>query len=199
MIDVDTVRPPRWADLLLRASLSVRDVECVSGDFLEEYAARAYAARGLWRADLWFVGHAVAIAARNVALSAAMLALMCLTRTAIDWRLPTADLHARSVVTTVACATILLLVGVRAGVRCDSVSSSAIAGILTAIVAAPLQIAGALLLLATWHDPATLAAVHDSGGLQETLTLPVMMVVPGVVLGLGGGTIGRGIRMLRAR
>ncbi len=199
MTDDGLARPPRWADLLLRSSLSARDVECVSGDFFEEYNARAHTEPDLWRADLWFVRQAVAIAARNVVRCAAVLALMCLTRTAMDWRLPTADFHTRSIVTTMVSATILLLVGLRAGVRCDSVTSSASAGILTAIVAAPLQIAGALLLLATWHDPATLAAIRGSGGLAETLIIPIVMIVPGVVLGLVGGTIACAIQVVRGR
>ena len=51
------VFPQRWADLLLRASLPAHDVECVSGDILEEYRYRAADGSPKWRADVWFIRH----------------------------------------------------------------------------------------------------------------------------------------------
>jgi hypothetical protein len=50
------------------------------------------------------------------------------------------------------------------------------------VVAAVVGIAGHVLLLAIWHDPETLSAIRDSGGLDEAFTLPVMLIVPGTVI-----------------
>src|SRR5262245_3891039 len=49
------VRPPRWADALLRTCLSPQEAETASGDLLEAYRDSIYPARGRWRADVWYV------------------------------------------------------------------------------------------------------------------------------------------------
>jgi hypothetical protein len=43
---MNTTRPPRWAEALLRAILPPRDEETVSGDLLEECRERALPERG---------------------------------------------------------------------------------------------------------------------------------------------------------
>lgn len=66
------------------------------------------------------------------------------------------------------------------------------------VIAAPLEIAGTLVLLARWHDPGTLVAIRGSSGLQEVLTLPLLMLVPGVVIGMVGGMLGAAARKIRS-
>jgi hypothetical protein len=66
-----------------------------------------------------------------------------------------------------------------------------IAGVGTASIGAAVSIAGTAALLAIWHDPQTMAAIVGSGGLGEVFTLPLMMVLPGLVLGVVGGIAGR--------
>ena len=44
-----------------------------------------------------------------------------------------------------------------------------------------------------------MAAIRASGGLGEVFELPVMMVVPGAVLGTIGGVVGATIKRLRSR
>lgn len=53
------VRPPLWADALLRTCLSPPEAETESGDLLEAYRDSIYPARGRWRADLWYVRQVV--------------------------------------------------------------------------------------------------------------------------------------------
>jgi hypothetical protein len=36
-------------------------------------------------------------------------------------------------------------------------------------------------LLAFWHDPATMLAIHKSGGLDEVFLLPFLLMLPGSV------------------
>jgi len=51
----NSVRPPRWAEMLLRFVLPSDTAETVSGDLLEAYRDSVYPRLGRWRADLWFV------------------------------------------------------------------------------------------------------------------------------------------------
>jgi len=58
---------------------------------------------------------------------------------------------------------------------------------------------GALGLLAVWHDPATLQAIEGSGGLGEVLLLPVLLIVPGLLLGTIGGIAGAVVHRVARR
>ena len=51
----NSVRPPRWAEMLLRFLLPPGTAETESGDLLEAYRDSVYPRLGSWRADLWFV------------------------------------------------------------------------------------------------------------------------------------------------
>jgi hypothetical protein len=74
--------------------------------------------------------------------------------------------------------------------KSGTILAGGLSGVATTTLAALLSAAGALSLLAIWHDPATLQAIEGSGGLGEVFSLPVMMIVPGVLLGTIGGLIG---------
>lgn len=184
------VSPPRWAELLLRASVAARDAESVIGDLLEEYRESVCPARGPWQADVWYVRQALGFAVRRAGGWAVLLSAAFLARTMMDWRLPTADYHARSTVTTIVGAGIFLLAGALAGARSGSFAAGTASGIITAVLAAPIQLVGAAMLLAVWHDPATLAAIRASGGLEEVFTLPLMTILPGLVCATIGGAFG---------
>ena len=71
-------------------------------------------------------------------------------------------------------------------------------GAATAGIGGCVSIVGAGALLALWHDPATLQAIRGSGGLSEAFTLPLMMGVPGVLLGTLGGLVGAAIKQLQS-
>ena len=49
------VRPPFWAEAVLRVLLAPRDFETVSGDLLEGFRANVYPARGSCGANVWYV------------------------------------------------------------------------------------------------------------------------------------------------
>jgi hypothetical protein len=52
----DPVRPPRWAEALLRLALTPEEAETESGDLLEAYRDSVYPVLGRRRANLWFIG-----------------------------------------------------------------------------------------------------------------------------------------------
>ncbi|HXO40021.1 MAG TPA: permease prefix domain 2-containing transporter [Thermoanaerobaculia bacterium] len=190
--------PPGWAELLLRAFLAPADSDSVSGDLLEQYRESVRPARGRGRADLWYVIQVLGFVWRSARLWAALFAAAFLARTALDWLVPPADFHARANVSTLLGAGIVLVAAFRAAARSGSFAAGPVIGLATAAIAAPLELAGAMTLLAARHDPITLAAIRTSGGLAEVLTLPLLMLLPGILLGTIGGTLGSALKRLRS-
>jgi hypothetical protein len=121
---------------------------------------------------------------------AALFAAAFLARTALDWFVPTTEFHTRSSVSTLIGVSIVLVAGVYAAWRDGQVLSGTAMGVATTLLAAIISIVGAALLYAVWHDEPTQAAIRGSGGLAEVFVLPVMLVIPGVVLGTVGGALG---------
>jgi len=191
-----TANPPRWAEALLRAFLKPGDFETVSGDLLEQYRDSIHSARGQHRADLWYVTQVFTFASPGVRLFAALFSAQFLIRTALDWFLPPSDFVFRSTVSTAVAVGTLVAAGFWAAWRSNSFVSGAMAGTLTAGIASIVSIAGAAVLLAIWHDPQTMAAIRGSGGFAEVVSLPLFMVLPGVLLGACGGMASAAIKRL---
>ena len=187
---MNTATPPRWADIVLRMLLAPRDRQTVSGDLLEEYREGIHPARGQRRADLWYVGQVAGFAWRANRTWAGLLSGAFVARTALDWLSPTVDFQARSMVSTIVSAGIFVSAGFWAAWRTHSLRAGALAGIATALIGAIISVVGAALLLTIWHDAPTFAAIDGSGGLGEVFTLPVLLVVPGALLGALGGLLG---------
>ena len=82
--------------------------------------------------------------------------------------------------------------------RSGSFFAGTLAGVAATALGAVISVVGAAGLLAIWHDAGTMAAIRASGGLGEVFELPVMMVVPGAVLGTIGGVVGATIKRLRS-
>lgn len=182
--------PPGWGEALLRLVLEPGDFDSVSGDLLEEYREVVHPVRGQWGADLWYVMQVFGFVSPGARLSGALFGAAFVARTALDWFVPTLDFHTRANASTSLGVGIMLVTGSWAAWRAGSVVAGTIAGVATAVIGAVVSIAGAAALLAIWHDPRTLAAIRGSGGLGEVFTLPVMMVLPGLLLGTLGGVAG---------
>lgn len=72
--------PPRWAHALLCASLRPRDVDCVSGDLLEEYRDVRRPVLGRRRGNAWYVAQVCGVFLRMVwPFVAATVAMRILT------------------------------------------------------------------------------------------------------------------------
>jgi hypothetical protein len=189
--------PPAWAELALRAFLSERDFESVSGDLLEEYRENIYGTRGHLRANAWYVAQVLGFAWRHAGTWAVVFAVAFLARTAMDWHMPTVDFQARSAVSTLVGVGIFLVAGIWAGSRSGSFTAGAVVGLAVATLALPIQLLGAAVLLAGWHDPSVLTAIRSSGGLEEVFTMPLITVLPGLLLGAIGGVLGAKTRQHR--
>ena len=60
-VNTRDARPPRWAEAVLRFFLPSRDRDSVTGDLLEEYREVILPSRGRWRADFWYLRHALSL------------------------------------------------------------------------------------------------------------------------------------------
>jgi len=191
-----TAHPPRWAEGLLRVFLKPADFESVSGDLLEQYRDSVYPGRGQVRADFWYVSQVFTFVSPGTRLFAALFSAQFLARTALDWFLPPVDFHFRSTVSTAMAITTLLAAGSWAAWRSGSFAIGPIAGSLTAGIASIASIGGAAIMLAVWHDPQTMTAIRNSGGIEEVVSLPLLMILAGLLFGACGGIASAGLRRL---
>lgn len=192
-----TAMPPRWAEVVLRLSVDHRDRETVAGDLLEEYRDTAVPERGVGLANVWYLRQVAGFVGRSHWMWAVAMSGAFLIRTAIDWRVPTTEFAARASASSAAVIAILLAASFHAAWRSRSIGAGILAGLFTPVLAAVMSAAGALTLLAMWHDPATLHAIGGSGGLAEVFTLPVTLAIPGAVIGAVGGAVGCLVSPLR--
>jgi hypothetical protein len=193
-----TGTPPDWAEALLRVFLTPADFDSVSGDLLEHYRDSIRPARGQSAADAWYVWQVLGFVWRRARIWAVLVAAAFVTRTALDWLEPPADFHTRATVSTFLGIGLLLCAGLWASMRSGSFVAGTLAGVAATALGAVISILGAAGLLALWHDAGTMAAISASGGLGEVFALPLMLVVPGAVLGTIGGLVGATIRQLRS-
>lgn len=196
-----TPTPPRWADILLRTILKAADVDSVSGDLLEDYRDAVYPSRGPAAADAWYVIQVLGFVLRSARVWGLLLAVAYLARQALDWLAPAANLQtlmARSVVSTWLGIGLLLALGLWASMRSESLFAGTLVGIAGTAIAAVVSVVGAGILLAIWHDPATMAAIRSTGGISEVFELPILMILPGAVLGTVGGALGAVVQRLRS-
>ena len=194
---MNRAHPPRWAEALLRLALAPRDEHTVSGDLLEEYRERIQPQRGSRRADLWYVIQVFGFAWRATAMWALLLGAGFVARTVLDWFVPTADFKVRASVLTTMTAGVFFCVGVASTWPGRPLRASALAGVVTALTTAAISIGAAVVILAVWHDAATLQAIARSGGLGEVFTLPLLLIAPAAALSVIGGVFGAWARQVR--
>ncbi len=187
-------QPPSWAESLLQLFLAPEVFPGVSGDLLEQYRDSILPGRGLERADRWYVAQVLGFVSRRTLPWATLFAAAFLVRGALDVLRPTTDFHTRADVSTAIGVGLLLASGFSIARRSGSFFAGAAAGFATTVIACGLSIAGNALLLAFWHDPRVMSAVAAGGGVGEAFSMPVMLILPGIVFGGVGGLAGAGAK-----
>jgi hypothetical protein len=184
---------------VLHAVLPYDRCESVSGDLLEAYRVTIQPARGTASADMWYIRQVAGFVWRAALLPGAIFGGAVAIRTALDWLVPPTDFHARATASTYLAITILLSVGCWASWRSGSLLAGSLAGLATTTVGAGISLGAAMVVLAVWHDAQTMAAIGASGGIGEALSLPILMIFPGVLLGTVGGVVGASLGRRRQR
>ena len=169
----------------------------IIGDLLEEYREVVLPARGRIRARLWFARQLASLMP-PWACGGILIGAVFVGRSMLDWNLPPANFHTRATLTSMLLFGLLLGAGVSGAWRSGSIVRGAISSVCAAVLGAVLTAIGITCVLAIQHDAATIAAIHASGGLAEAYELPLMMILPGVVLGALGGLGSAAFRRLRS-
>jgi len=180
--------PPVWADAWLRLLLPARDVDTVSGDLMEEYRENVRPTRSRLAADTWYVQQVSRFAWRIWAWGL-VLAALYVSRMAYDWFVPTSNFAPRAEVTTLIMISTLLVVGASSTLRTRSIRAGVISTASALIVSAVLSAMALAFIYMNWRSPAMLAAIQGSGGLTEAFTMPIIMIIPGTIVGAIGATI----------
>jgi hypothetical protein len=186
-------RPPRWAEATLRMLLKPHDRETVSGDLLEEYRDTIEPSRGR-AADWWYIRQVTWYLLRASWAWGTLMGAALVIRYLLDTLVPPADYWMRATVLTWTILAACLLAGFVTSWRTRSVRAGMLASSTAAMIGAMMSIAGAAMLLAIWHDPATLEEWLRSGGVDEALIdVPLKIVALGITLGSIGAALGKGV------
>jgi hypothetical protein len=191
--DYSNGRPPQWAETLLRLLLTPKNRESVSGDLLEEYRDTMVPTLGP-AADRWYVRQVGSFLLRTSWAWGAILGAALVIRYVLDTLVPPTNYTMRATVLTYTIMAICLLTGFSATWRTRSIRAGVLTSFSAATMGALFSIVGTGLMLAVWHDPATLDAWRRSGGLDEAfIDVPLKLIALGVVIGALGAVLGKGV------
>ena len=184
--------PPRWADALLRALLPPEDRDSISGDLLEEYRESTRPALGSRRANVWYVRQVGWYLGRASLPWGGLIGAALVVRYVVDVVVPVSDYRMRSTVLSDAIVATYLLAAFKHSWRTRRFASGLIVAVAAAAIAGVISSAGLAAVLATWHDPRTLATMRASGGLEEGLIgVPLLLFPIGIVVGTVGALLGK--------
>ena len=186
-------RPPRWAEAILRLLLKPEDRDSVSGDLLEEYRDSIVPARGA-AADWWYLRQVGSFLLRASWAWGAILGAALVIRYLFDTLVPPTDYRMRATALTYTIMTACLLAGFSGAWRTRSMRAGVLTSLSAATMGAFFSIVGTGLMLAVWHDPATLDAWRRSGGLDEAfIDVPLKIIALGAAIGTLGAVLGKGV------
>ena len=187
--------PPVWAEALLRGFLKAESFDNISGDLLEQYRDSILPARGLRRADRWYLSQVLSYVRRAALPWATLFAGAMVARNILDWLRPTTDYHTRSLTSTVLAVGILLASGFWIAWRSRSFPGGAAGSLAISITAAGLTIIGNAIVLAF----SGVGPIQASGGLDDLFHLPILLVLPAMVIGSIGALVGSGAKRIARR
>lgn len=186
-------RPPRWAETVLRLLLAPKDRESVSGDLLEEYRDTIVPTLGP-AADRWYVRQMGSFLLRASWTWGAILGAALVIRYLFDTLAPPTDYKMRATALTYTIMTACLLAGFSGAWRTRSMRAGVLTSLSAATMGALFSIVGTGLMLAIWHDPATLDAWRRSGGVDEAfIDVPLKLIALGSPIGTLGAVVGKGV------
>ena len=124
----------------------------------------------------------------------AILGAAFVIRYLFDTLVPPTDYKMRATALTYTIMAACLLAGFSAAWRTRSMRAGVLTSLSAATVGALFSIVGTGLMLAVWHDPATLDAWRRSGGLDEAfIDVPLKLIALGAAIGALGAVLGKGV------
>jgi len=190
-------RPPRWADAMLRLLLRPEDRESVSGDLLEEYRESIVPALGP-KAGLWYVRQASWFLLRASWVWGLAIGATLVARYLFDTLAPVPytpdEIHPRSQMMSQAIVAIFGAAAFWNTWRTTHIRTGVLVAVVAGAIGGVLSSAGTGVMLALWHDPATLRAWQGSGGLGEAfIGVPLLLIPISLVSGTFGAIAAKGL------
>ena len=183
---------PRWAEAILHMLLKPHDREAVSGDLLEAYRDAIVPTRGR-AAGLWYIRQVGWYLLRASWVWGTLIGSALVIRYLLDTLVPPADYKMRASVLSWTLLGVCMLVGFLTAWRTGSMRGAMLASFTAATIGALVSILGAAMMLAVWHDPATLTEWRRSGGVDEALIdVPLTVIAFGITMGIVGAALGKG-------
>jgi hypothetical protein len=126
----------------------------------------------------------------------AILGAALVIRYLFDTLAPPTDYKMRATVLTYTIMAACLLAGFSAAWRTRSLRAGVVTSLSAATMGALFSIVGTGIMLAIWHDPATLDAWRRSGGLDEAfIDVPLKVIALSGAIGTVGAVLGKGVRL----
>jgi hypothetical protein len=187
--------PPLWAESLLLLLLEPEHRESFSGDLLEEYRESAIPGRGR-AANRWYAGQVAWFLWRASWMWGFAIGAALIVRYLFDTLSPVTNFVERSTILTQAIATIFGAAAFWNTWRTDRVRTGILVAFVAAVIGGVVSSVGSGVLLAIWHDPATLRAWQNSGGLDEAfVVVPILLIPISLVCGTAGAAAAKGLWM----
>jgi len=142
-------------------------------------------------ADARYFGQVRRFACRPAAWGI-FLAAIFVSRTAYDWFAAVrtfTNFAPRAEVTTFMLIATLLVIGASSALRSQSLGAGIVATASALVVSAILCAVASTIMYVGWESPALRNAVGAGGGLSEVYLLPIMLIVPGTIVGAIGASI----------
>ena len=198
--DHSNARPPRWAEALLRLLLKPKDRESVSGDLIEQYRDTIVPTLGPAAADRWYIRQVGSFLFRASWAWGAFVGGALVIRYMFDTLVPPRDYRMRAAILSYIILAAFLLAGFSVARRMRSVRAGVLTAFTAALISSLLSIAGASVMLAILHDPVHMEELRNGGGVDEAfIGVPMKMVEIGLVVGLVGALLGKGVAITLPR
>ena len=193
-MNTEIVRPPRWAEAILRLLLNSGDVEPVTGDLLEEYRESVYASRGRRRANAWFIRQVAGFAWRKSAVWGLLLGMIQIAGPFRMLFAQTEWFHT-SIEPKIIAAAVFLLAG-RQAWRANRLGGGVVIAFFIAIAGSMAMIGGFAFESARWDLAA--GPLRSFGGHFDWRWLfitPGLLLPVSAVIGFAGGAAGKLLRV----
>jgi hypothetical protein len=198
----EALRPPRWAQAMLRIILRAEDDEPVSGDLLEAYRDSVVPSVGRARANAWYLRQVLGFACRSAWIWALLLGVCLAGRTVFDTFAPPTRVAIgwgpRSAFTTYSSIAVYFGAGLWGGWRSGRTATGPFVACVAHVAA---WIANGLCSTALYfgviqQHERMLDLFEATGGWGELWGVPLMLLPIVLILGSAGGVLGAWTRRL---
>jgi hypothetical protein len=178
--------------------LEPADRESVTGDLLEEYRESIVPGRGR-DADGWYVRQVGRFLWRASGTWGALIGATLIVRYLFDTLAPVTDYLQRSTIMSWTIMIVFAMAAFWKTLRTGYLRSGLLIATAAGAIGGAISSGGSAVLLAIWHDPATIREWQNSGGFDEAfIGVPILMLSISFVSGVAGALLGKSAAAIHA-